>query len=142
MTCCWLDLQERLKCESLLLRASGTMAGGFTYNSEAMKMFSARLPSRSVLPHAIMRTSRNTLSLFSSPCSQYTDLLPSSLGFFNPSAVPCQLSLCSVSSCHAVLPTESPWHQASLKSVGIDGTDMIIDPVLIISTENNFSPCA
>lgn len=87
LTCCWLGLQERLKCESFLLRASGMMAGSFTYNSEAMKMFSVRLPSRSVLPHAIMCTSRNPLSLFSG--SEFPMFLihwPASLifGLFQP----------------------------------------------------------
>lgn len=108
LACCWLGLRERPKCESLLLCAGGTMAGDFTCNLEAMKTFRARLPSSSVLPRAIMCTSRNTLSLFSSPCSQYTNPLRASLGFFSPSVVPHQLSPCSISSCRAVLPTERP----------------------------------
>lgn len=112
------------------------IAGGFTYNSEAMKMFGARLLSQSVLLHAIMCTSRRTLSLFSSPRSQYTDLLHSSLQF--PAGSPRAEFLLAYS---AVLPTESPWHQASLKSVRVDGTAMIIDLALTISTGNNFSPC-
>jgi len=36
---------ERLSCESLLLCASGMVAAGFIYKSDAMKTFGARLPS-------------------------------------------------------------------------------------------------
>lgn len=112
-----------------------------SYKSKAMKTLSARLPSWSILPCAIVCTSRNTVSLFSSVCSPYTDPHYSPLGLFQKCfAMPCQLSLWSISSCCAALSVESPWCQASLKSLGIGGIDVVVDPALTISTGNNFNP--